>query len=372
MSYTYRITLTPVGGYYAGGEGSFAKPLPQAVANKHDKNAFDYFKPRQGYIAYGERFMQQTQLLGMLKRQLLLHHNLLYYYRHGIRIPPNSQEKIEHLTGDTIESREMSDNHGIITSLSPLMLWHDDYGHTIAAPMDDLWGELADFDKDVGYVNGHARAYRMTLPGKSDRYIGAKDYPADYFIDEEGDCHLAKDIFVEDLRVHNQTARNGLGDEDRFFKVRRYRLQENWRFVFYATFSKEPNLPQKSIVTIGGEESRFEMRMESESTPDWSHYFAQYLAKSHPRIVLLSDALVDAKIFDTVHVAVAKKVPFRTLKSGKRGVPITTKQIMLTRGSVLYPAPDRANTVLETIEQNNTMQKIGYNHAILLQGETHA
>jgi hypothetical protein len=366
MSFTYRITLTPIGGYYAGGEGSFAKPLPQAVVNKDEKRVVDYFKPRQGYIAFGERFMQQTQLLGMLKRQLLLHGGYLFYYKNGIHLTP----RIRNSTPNFIGSSE-SNHHGIITSLSPLMLHHDDFGHTIAAPLDDPWGELADDDTNTGYINGHARAYRITRPGESDRYIGAKDYPADYFIDEEGKRHLAEDIFAEDVRVHNQTARNGLGDEDRFFKVRRYRLKEKWRFVFYATFSKEPKLPDKSIVTIGGEESRFEMQTQQESTPEWPKLFAQHLAKSHSRILLLSDAVVEAEIFDSVRAAVAQKVPFRTLDSTKRGVPISTKQMLLKRGSVLYPQAGKENEVLTAISTEETMPTLGYNQAILIQGESH-
>ena len=86
MSQIYEIRLKPIGSFYFGGEESFSSADLCSIVNT-DKPAREYFKKRQGYYAKSEMFPQQTQLLGMVRKELLRQNKKLLYFKNYISVP---------------------------------------------------------------------------------------------------------------------------------------------------------------------------------------------------------------------------------------------------------------------------------------------
>jgi len=367
MSFVYQIKLTPNGSFYFGGEGSFSSPKIDSISK--DKNSIDYFKPRQGYFAKSEKFPQQTQLLGMVKKELLKANGLLMHFKHEEK--PIKDNKVKEIIGDKW-GKEVT-NTGVIKELSPLFLWHK-ANEELCFPMPYDYGYVLE-TTSTAYINGIKKeAVAFKSLKDSSKYFSAKDYLYNNYHTTRGFVANIDEIFTPYIQTHTQTIIYKKDDEEQLFKVERYVLNENFDFVFYLTLSDkyfEDNY--NTTVFLGGENSSFNMSVELiEKLPleDINSYYNLALPKDK-KIVLLSDSYIDAEdnIFEYAKASMCDKTQLRTIVKNREHFNKTTKLILLTKGSVFYPKSEEARKKIESILNKESFQKIGYNKYITLKGE---
>ena len=380
MSTVYKVTLKPVSSFYFGGVNSFTAPLPPA-ANEDDKLAKTYYKKRQSYFAKSEKLPQQTQLLGMLRRTMLMQAQKMHFFKIFITVHKDNQKGAKELAGTSRWKPEGNLVLGIIEKISPILIAYQQEGNVkpielIPAPKDIAW-KLQPKLSTKAFVNGMALegAYRFYKGGDP---IGAKDYPFEGFVDKDNNVYKfenedhTKDIYIKEVRSHNQTLDYTESDEERYFKVQRYRLKKGYSFCFYVTLSKELQL-KNDTVALGGEESYFDMQVKQVSNvQDDEHIFLQYKQNlkhnEHYRILLLSDTYINANdnIFSYCKASVVDKVELRTVLNQKNFFK-STKTVLLRRGSVLYPKDNDAISAIEgLINKHSNYQRVGYNRYIIL------
>ena len=366
MSQTYKITLKPIGAFYFGGEESFSSAPLDGVANtKHDSTK-KYFKKRQGYFAKSEMFPQQTQLLGMLRKELLRSNKKLYYFKNFVRVPKVFKADATNIVGHgrwvtTTDTLDL----GSIQELTPLYIEKEKKCY-ISAPFDkDLTLEAT----GEGYINGRpSQAYAFK---KGDgKYFGAKDYLCTDLIAKDKSKLKIDKIFTSFTQTQTQTLGYKEDDEEQLFKVKKYRLDEACCFVCYLTLKNDTFLDTLTTnIELGGERSRFVMQVSKADKPNIESDFA-YLKTEQSRIVLISDAFVEAKIFDSCKVTLSQKRILRTLK---RPFNKSKKTLLLAKGTVFYPQEGKENEVREMIAEVKNFTTIGYNQYLdLTQGEKNA
>ena len=382
MSRLYRVILTPIDSFYFGGEESFTSPKLKAVQSTKPV-AQNYFKKRQGYFAKSEIFPQQTQLLGMLRKELLKLNGYLKHRKRFEAVDDDDKPKAANIVGDTAWSAHGSLTLGMIEQLSPLYLWHNRRKkHYLPVPVDERFEP--EFQGSA-YINGCPKAaVRFKSRCEADRYFGAKDSLCNDFCSPDGERAKLDEIFVPTVQTHTQTGEYKEGDEEKYFKVKRYRLKE-YSFCFYFSFSNESYLKDEytATVALGGERSYFQMHIEkisksmTELEQEIDAFYQKRFALSRDKIVLLSDAYIDPDndIFAHTVASMANKRVLRTIESKKdpdnkkHYFKKSEKSVLLTRGSVFYPKDDSATqAIVNAIEKQNNFKTIGYNRYTIIKG----
>lgn len=362
MRETYKITLKPIGAFYFGGEESFSSATLDGVRHMEYKSTKKYFQKRQGYFAKSEIFPQQTQLLGMLRKEILRSNEKLYYFKNFVRVPDYLKSDATKIVGSGRWSTTDTLALGSIEGLTPLGIEKEDKCY-ISAPFDR---GLALETTGEGYINGRkSKAYAFK---KCDgNYFGAKDYLCDDLIAKDKSILKIDDIFKSFTQTQTQTLGYKENNDEQLFKVKKYRLDESCQFVFHLTLSDSVYLGEyKSTIELGGERSRFVMQVRKEDKPDMQNDF-DYLKTEQSRIILISDAYVDAKIFEYCKVTLSKKRILRTLQ---RPFNKSKKTVILARGTVFYPHQGKEQKVKDLIKISKNFTTIGYNQYLdLTQGE---
>lgn len=378
MSQIYEIRLKPIGSFYFGGEESFSSSILESVINKNDESVKKYYKKRQGYFAKSEMFPQQTQLLGMIRKEILRLNNKLLYYKRYTSVPKDWKDKATKIVGSKWYSNK-EEKMGTIALLSPLYLHHATYGLCVPAPMDY---ELMLETTGVAYINGIPKK-AVAFKKCNGKYFDAKDYLYSKYHSLTGEYVDMNDIFKPQIRTHTQKLHYKEGNEEQLFKVQRYTLDEDYHFVFYLTLNNDSYLldDTKTAVTLGGEESHFIMSVnKTDAIPDIDAYYHKLRSKE-TRVVLLSDAYIsscDAKntVFNDCKVVLSQKRVLRTLQSMRKDKQFhfkkSTKTILLAKGTVFYPKNEDALGSICAVLNKSNYQAIGYNQYITLQGETNA
>lgn len=380
MSQHYKITLKPIGSFYFGGEDSFSSAklkgikefisdstlLDEEKKKKFKEKQQKYFKKRQGYFAKSEKFPQQTQLLGMIRKELLRHNGKLLYFKNFMRVPTKYKYDANKIVGETRWTSKDSLNLGAIEELSPLYLQHDKKKKLfIPAPFD--YG-LSVESSGSGHINGRkGKAYRF-IKNSDGKAFGAKDYLCSDFIDSDKNRIKLDKVFTSFVQTHTQTLGYKQDNEEQLFKVKQYRLDEAYSFVFFLTLGNENYLEDKFTTTVelGGERSLFQMSVEKTDKTLEKKSFG-FLQNSSDRVVLLSDSYVDASLLNECKVTLAKKVPFRMIKRKDRSFDKTAKVILLLKGSVFYPKNEESKTkIIKNIESYKNYTTIGYNNYLEL------
>jgi len=368
MSQIYKVTLKPIGSFYFGGEQSFSS-MPIKSIPREQKETIDYFKPRQGYFAKSEMFPQQTQLLGMLRKELLKANGLLLYFKNFTKVPKEYKDKAQKIVGMGKWSHEGSFNLGMIEELSPIFLEKE--GSLYVSAPKDMGLKLV--KGCVGYINGEPKS-SYALQKCNGKYFGAKDYFSAAYIDRHGNTLDLDNVFTEQIRTHTQTLHYKEDDDEQLFKVKRYTLDDACSFVCYLTMSSGEHLEDgyTTTVDLGGEESHFVMQAQKvDALPSLEAIYASKKT-NRCRIVLVSDAYVKEPktLNEHIDVMFASKTILRTIgKKEDKKFHKTQKIVLLEKGSVLYPKEAQTATVKDMLESYDPFTTIGYNQFQVIQGE---
>lgn len=355
---TYLVTLKPLGNFFFGGETTFAD------AGESDAKG--------RYFASSEYFPQQTQLLGMLKKYLLNTSGTLRLRVRGEwigkREPQARYEKALHLAGRTGFNHQGSGDHGIIRSISPIML-HDGKSFWTMAPKDyGLIYEELEGVSCFGF-DDEERPYIPMLKNYS-----AKAGIKPKLMSSEGSELCSFDTFFTPAdQVGIEKAPRGATNDDAFYRKRSYRFAaSSHTFAVVVELSESFDFTTSQVL-LGGEKSAL-MLTATPTDFDWRTAFAPAItpAKAVTKITLLCDALLDHEAYALCRFALTQKRAFRTLRSGDTKQAYiyqgkTQKLYFMERGSVLYVSPSDVATLVAKLT-NPTMQAIGYNQYIITQG----
>jgi CRISPR-associated protein Cmr3 len=345
----YLIRLKPVDIFFFGSEQTFGYGI------------------NTDYFGISNPFPQQTALLGMLRKEILIQAG--EYKENAADYEAGDYAQMDKLIGSksfnvdaAFKGNGNDQDFGCIKMLFPLFLYREgDY--FIRAPFD----LNLNFDK---FKENKARAYlnkeRDFIPllkgydpkkGIADQFIShykKKDKKTDEKIIVDSD-----DIFIPLTKIGIDKNRDE--DEDgKFFKQKFYRLQEGYEFAFFAEIDHKL---KNSIVSLGAENSSFIMNVE-EAKDSFGKLFQHN--KRTNRLTLLSNALVESTIYNFCDFAITKTVNFRNIRTQtgdyqyNQNKSKSRKYTFLSSGSVFF-MEDENRQAAEDCIKNKNFEKIGYN-----------
>ena len=304
----YLVTLKPLKPFFFGGEITFGE-LGSANSS---------------YLVHSKKFPQQTALLGVIRKEILIQSGLLLTKRNGEWVDNKSEAK--KMVGDTKFLFNQEQNFGLLKSISPVFLIKN----------EQIFIKKVGIDSCT-YEDGLLRNYN---PKENiyDNYIS---------IDNQ-DRKKSSDIFepIEQIGI-----KKGGGD-NAFYKKTSFLLKDNFRFAFYIELNFKL---QDSYITLGGEKSLFKMKLTA--TDEKLNY-----QDKNGYLTLLSDAYIDIPIKEVCDFAITSEISFRFLenefKNKKRVFKKSKKQYFLyEKGSIfINPKPK----LIANLDKKN-LQKVGLN-----------
>jgi len=309
----YLVKLKPLEPFLFGGD--------QTYGTLGDKEA-------GSYLVKSRMFPQQTALLGMIKKELMIQANLLTRKRRGEWIDRDKSSDVIALVGGEKFNMlsETEQDLGTIKKISPVFLMKDGIQYIKRVDIDSYT-----------FKNGVLEGYNP----KNDIY--------DNFISIDGGEKLkAKDIFQATEQVGNKKG----GEDNSLFKKTSYLLKDGFVFAFYIELGTEL---KSTMVSLGADRSAFMMSVaEDSSSLDYN--------EPEGHLTLLSDAYIKIDIKNNCHFAITSEISHRNLISKKsvlRDNKFEKSEILYLyeRGSVFIEPSD---ALLEDLAQKN-LQNIGYN-----------
>ena len=315
----YLVTLKPLEPFLFGGNQTFG--------TLGDKEA-------GSYLVTSRQFPQQTAVLGMVRKALMIQAGLLTRKRRGEWVDKHKKVDAINLVGYekfSMSEKEVQD-FGTIEKLSPIFLMQKAKRYIKKTDIDSH-----------DYEDGVLKGYNP----KEDIY--------DNFVPVDGGEKLkSEDIFNE----VNQTGNKKGGEDNSLFKKTSYTLKDGFCFAFYIELD---TALKSAMVSLGADRSAFMMEVkEDNATLDY--------ADSKGYLTLLSDALITIDIKNNCDFAITSELSHRNLKSKKSALQKNTFEksetvYLYEKGSVFI---NPSEALLADLNQEN-LQQIGYN--IYTQGE---
>jgi CRISPR-associated protein Cmr3 len=333
MSKTYFITLTPYDLYFFGGEQN----------------------ERADYYLKGNPNPQQTALLGMVRYQILDQNGLL----ENNKIKDDDAAK-EWIGADSFKHDISNQGFGKIVSISPCYIV-----------------EKTSMKKYLPTYPVYMKGWKCVcnnyfLPA----YDPKKEYPLRWkhvgsaeVLGEDRKRYGEKFSYYKGVeRVGVDKNSSGATDIDGFFKQVWLKMDKDFAFGFYLTLEEDVIL-RDADVSLGKENSSFQMTVKTENAPDSFQEKQQGNA-----LVLTSDAYVNPDFFmkSKCSFAVCDTIPFRNLANKTssshehyRGEKNKKRIQLLKRGSVFIA--DNIDEVADELKKHNNFYKIGYNTFQIIQ-----
>lgn len=362
----YLIKLKPLTPYFFGDERGFGY-----TPGKNEQ-----------YIVHSNLLPQQTALLGMLRREILVGQ---------ARMPANKFSLKDDFSYSSDEKKEMDawigensfninsdtrQNFGLIKKISPCFVINTD------KPEDRYYMPLPlDHQQEKDNCGKKYTPLKMnpqkTLVLMDDcRKINlpdgyeAKNWRNGYWLEinqeNKDDSRIVEEssIFVSEERIGIKKAASGNTEQESFFKLCYYNLRSQYHFGFIAEL--DFRLPESSLVFLGGERSVFSMTVQETELC----FENLILPAAEDRVILWSDTWLGiGKQFDYIDFAISQSVDFRNIQVdwkaehmkniNARHRKIKYKYGLLKRGSVLYiDEPDKLRQYICSFEN---LVQIGYN-----------
>lgn len=346
----YLVKLKPADKFFFGGEKTFGEN-------------------NETYFIHSLPFPQQTTILGMIRRELLIQNNLAEQGRGRDRIiDMNRAEAAIGKESFTIRGNEEQD-FGWIKAVSPVFL-ASGRKYYIKTPFDTDIPYEKTGKKPAGCLIGD-HGQREFIPFMNKYKAKAKNGLNEGFRQHDSHQVLSfNDVFKNITQVgitkNNRTEK----EEKAFFKQTFYTFHKemDMGFAFFLELEGKNNnekiILTKSFVMLGAEGNLFKMEVEQADSLSFMQLFTSAAVSGNlcNRIVLLSDAYIKKDIFNVCDFAVTRLIPFRNIYNktlaGANSRPVKSRYSLAARGSVFYV--NNCNKA-EEILNNKNLQKIGYN-----------
>lgn len=335
----YLLELKPLGSFFFGGEVTFGD----------GENI--------NYLVKSNLFPQQTTILGMLRKELLIQKGYLSITDKG-EILKAGKEEVESLIGpESFDITKADQDFGVINKISSVFLYKSN------SSWKKSFFSVAPKDFGLEFVKVPGRACFNLKQKEHVPFIkkyNAKTGLADFFTNGVCEPISLDEMFKPVERIGITKGDKGTTEEKGLYKQTTYRLKESFAFACLADIADPWFSLRDSLVFMGGEKSAFKLTVH-----DFDKTFEDVFAAAHDdkRAVLLSDAYVKAEIYDYCNFALTETIDFRNIKTstGKyRFAKEKSKHTFLKKGSVLYPGPGGMAEIKKLMTQNN-LNKIGYN-----------
>ncbi len=327
----YLITLTPLSPFFFGGDRTFGvlKKDEDKEKNK-DKDKYD-----SNYLVKSRLFPQQTALLGMIRKEMLVQAGFLTKRVRGEWIDSHLKPKAKELVGETKFLFNQEQSFGALKSLGAVFLMQGEKRYIKKVDIDSY-----------EYKDGLLVDYNP----KNDIY--------DNFISTDNQSNLAQsDIFEEVTQVGIKK----MGGDDAYFKKTSYKLKNNFKFAFFIDSDFEL---QNSKVSLGADGSAFKMEVEPRED------ILSYQDKNN-YLTLLSDSYIELDIRDYCEFAITSEINFKYLQNrfnnnGNLEFHKSKKSYNFYEKGSIFVNPKQE--LIDALN-NTTIQKIGYNQFSYNQGE---
>lgn len=325
----YKITLTPAGRFFFGGDQRFQ------IGEKKDES-FD------SYIIQSRKFPQQTSLLGMLR--FLILSNSEAFDKDNQKILDT--EKSKELIGGVSFEKGGDNEFGKIKDIGPCGLCKDQGDILYPVQMFNTNNGLAEIDKECTNYS--------SKKGIAITFGGVKE----------------NDIFKEDKRMGiNRDIATGKTEEADLYKQIFYRLADGYSFAFEAKVDEiDLQKYDKQLVTVGGDNSQFIIGIH----PIDDFQNANTMGKGSV-LTLLSDAYIPKNVKGNCF-AVSDIVPFKCMQTNvenhkgsynrlKKNWDYSEKLYLYKAGSIFFFEDEgQLKIVKDEIDSHKDFIKIGYNH----------
>lgn len=349
MNKTYLITLTPTGKFFFGGDMTFTV---------NDKET-DY----TSYIIRSNRFPQQTSLLGML-RFLVLRNDETVFDSASQCI--TDRPKAKTLIGaKSFEASGKPSDFGVISKISPCF---------IQTKKEDKWFALSILPKDATLNVDFSVSTKAVLNGKEvdipqTDYNPKKDYETSYTYKDCVKPIKESEIFHEDINNGiNRDIHTGKTEDNALFKQISYRLNEDYRFAFYAEVDLEEIVDYDGqVVSVGADNSQFLIGISECNEQKGAN------TNKGDSVVLLSPTYLTVDDMKSVRFAITETIPFKCMKTETASIKSYNKRNLVygyseklplyAAGSVFYFKTDaEASAFADGIKNHADFYQIGYNH----------
>jgi CRISPR-associated protein Cmr3 len=344
------ITLKPLEPFFFGGEYTFGADESRQETSR--------------YSASSTQFPQQTALLGLLRKTMLIQNGNLTMHRKGEWVdssgrgaPSRNYDAAKALVGTEAFSYEKTIDLGTIESISPLFI-NDNGEYYIANAKDDCY-EMREQEGTVSLGNGmHSARVFEKIDGKvcncSSEFISRGQTRKNF-----------SDFFKEVQRIGIKKSQDGKTEEDAYFRKKSYYPIGSATFSFIATFSEEIAWDPQSIVSLGADQSSFKLEAERCDEEYETLFREVHRPKRYSRLVLTSSALLSKEAYEACYFIFGQRQSYRQLVDAKRGKK-SKRYYLLEKGSVLYTERLEA---LEKLLNKKHLQNVGINHYFTIEGK---
>lgn len=360
MSYTYKMTLKPLEPFFFGGEYTFGADESRIKKIKN-KEKQDKARAVSRYSATSTQFPQQTALLGMLRKTLLIQNGNLTMHKKGEWVDSRGRgkqddnyDKAKALVGTEAFSYERGIDLSIIESISPLFV--DDEGEYFVANAKDEPYELKQIEGDISFGAGQEKAFVLDE-------FNAKKSSVVEFISHQSQKNYS-DFFEEVPSVGIKKSKDGKAEEDAFFRKKSYYPKDSACFSFVVTFSQEVNWKKKSIVSLGADQSGFKLEIEKTKDNFDDLFSGIHKAKKHSRIVLTSETILSREAYELCYFVLGSRKSYRQLTDARIGKK-SKRYYLLEKGSVLFAEEIEK---LEMLLDQKHLQSVGINRYFTIKG----
>jgi len=338
MSNRYLITLKPLEPFFFGGEQTFGEG--ESV----------------NYFAKSMFFPQQTTLLGMLRKEILIKEGLLTKKIRGEWIDKPLKEKAKKLIGNTKFSLNQDENFknnnfGVIKSISSVFLEKE----------NDFFILVKDFFKyDVEIKEPIVLKGFTAKDGIDTKFIDIKDF---------NNQLKFSDVFEEVIQVGNRkiakAGKSFTSDDkkDGFFKKLSFNLKNRIKFAFLVDSSYNLEKLNDNIVFLGADRGKFLINVTQKEDINLEDNRV-FPFKSFSYIILLSDSYLKKPLKELCKFAITSEVTFKFLQNdftnGKRKLKKSNLYYFYEKGSIFI---DPTESFYKDINKNSLIQ-IGYNKFI--------
>ncbi len=308
----YLVTLTPLEPFFFGGDITFGKWGDEQNSS---------------YLVKSRHFPQQTALLGMLRKQMLIQKGFLTTKRKGEWIDEPFKKEAKEFIGSTKFEFNTPQEFGVLNSISSIFL-------------------MRNSERFIKKVDINRYEYRK---GLLEGYNPKKDI-YDNFISIDS-CRKLKSSSI--FKPIEQVGNSKFDSENSLYKKTSYTLEDNFKFAFYIDSDFEL---KDAFVMLGGEKSTFKMEIVQRDEE------LEYQDKN-AYLTLLSDAYIDIAIKENSKFAITSEISLNYLQNEFNGKQRSFKKSPTThylyeKGSVFIKPSDK---LIENLNNVN-LQKVGFNH----------
>lgn len=363
---TYLVRLRPLGEFFFGAEKGFIDSRRDDFTKQDDIT----------YYLQSRQFPQQTSLLGMLRKEILIQTAKIKSDNYS----KDELAEIKKLIGaKSFCLDDVRQDFGYLNEISPLILYDSKKGQFyLPVPKDHKKpyksGETKERytpfklnEKSMINTNfGPIQPFFVTKKvGEGNEYDPKIGLSEDFINLDTKDVVSKDKIFIPFEKI----GINKYKTDDAYYKQVFYHLRrdtnDNAEFEFAFFLKTNYEFSEKSTVYLGKERSTFQLIFE-EREKDFDALIKQSkLGGSPDKIILVSDSYIETPL-EGISWSINESITFRNFSWRGNGkmIPNEKKYNFWKRGSVIYVKKGCKNKVISQIRANKNLYQIGYNYAI--------